>query len=63
MTEKELLYVEDAVAHETNLIKYINYSIENAFDDDIRHFFENELNCHTKIKADLLCLLKECSNE
>lgn len=62
MTEKELLYVEDAVAHETNLIKYINYSIENSF-DDIRNFFECELDCHTKIKDGLLCLLKECSNE
>ena len=63
MTEKELLYVEDAVGHEDNLIKYINYAIETLSSDNCIKFFESELKNHNKIRDNLLSKLEECSNE
>ena len=33
MTQKELLYVEDAVGHETNIIKILQETIKNLQDE------------------------------
>ena len=34
MTQKELLYMEDAIEHETNLISISELSVENLEDKD-----------------------------
>lgn len=63
MTQKELSYVEDAIGHEDNIIKIINYSIENISDEELVSFMEDELEEHESIKNKLIKLLKEKANE
>ncbi len=62
MTEKELLYLEDAISHEQNIIKIINNNINNLENDDLITFMNNELNIHNKRKELLINLLKEKAN-
>ena len=61
MTQKELLYVEDAISHEANIISYLEESVSKVSDYNVQEFFEKELNYHNKIKKDLLNFLKELS--
>ena len=63
MTQKELLYVEDAIGHEENIIKIIKEEINNLDDEEVLNFLEKEINIHSSIKEKLLNLLKEKSNE
>ena len=59
MTQKELLYVEDAISHEANVISYLEEAIEKVNDYNVQEFFEKELVHHNKVKKDLLNFLKE----
>lgn len=63
MTEKELLYVEDAVGHETSIIKILNESLEFLEDDKLITFIEEEVEKHNDLKQGLLNLLEDESNE
>ena len=63
MTQKELLYLEDAIGHEENIISIIRESIKNLEDEDLVSFFEEELDSHEKEKKNLLSMLEACSNE
>ena len=63
MTQKELLYLEDAVGHEQNIISILEESINNLEEDELTDFMQNELNKHNKIKQNLTNLLEEKSNE
>lgn len=63
MTQKELLYVEDAIGHETNIISICEESIKNITNDDLISFLETEIELHTKTKENLINLLEEKSNE
>ena len=63
MTQKELLYLEDAITHEDNLISFLKKQLDSLKDSDLINFFKQEINIHNKIKKDLLSLLKENSNE
>ena len=63
MTEKELLYVEDAVGHETSIIKILNESIEFLEDDKLITFIEEEISKHEDLKQGLLNLLEDEDNE
>ena len=63
MTQKELSYVEDAIVHESNIIKIINEGIKNLEDENLVTFMEVELNTHTSMKEKLMNLLEEKSNE
>ena len=63
MTQKELLYVEDAVEHEKNTIDICNYIIETVDDNDLADFMKKELKKHESIKEKLIAKLEECSNE
>ena len=38
MTQKELLYLEDAYKHEENIIKILGISINNIEDSDLAKF-------------------------
>ena len=63
MTEKELLYVEDAIGHEQNIIGIINESLNNLEDENLINFMEEEKEGHQSTLDNLINKLKEQSNE
>ena len=63
MTQKELLYYEDAIGHEGNVISILKGNMESLEDEDLRKFFESEIEIHQNIKEKLMDLLKEKVNE
>ena len=63
MTEKELLYVEDAIEHEKAIIKICNESINNLSSNDLKDFFNEQIKSHSDMKSKLITLLKEKANE
>ena len=63
MTQKELLYVEDAVGHEDNIIKILTQSIKDLDDDRLITFMEEEKEKHNDLKQALLMLLEDEANE
>lgn len=63
MTQKELLYVEDAIEHERTIIEMINSTVEQLEDEDLADYMNNELLTHQKLESNLLKLLKENTNE
>lgn len=63
MTQKELLYYEDAIGHEGSIIKILNDSIEKIESEELRNFLEGEVNIHTTLKEKLTNILEEKVNE
>ena len=63
MTQKELLYYEDAIGHEENIIKICEESVLYLEDADLISFFQKEIKKHTNTKDKLIKLLKEKSND
>ena len=63
MTQKELLYLEDAIGHEQNIIKICEETIKNLQDQNLITFMETELNNHKNLKDSLINLLEVKSNE
>lgn len=63
MTQKELLYVEDAYNHEKITIDICNDMIDNLEDEDLVSFVESEVKKHTDLLEKLECLLEEKANE
>ena len=59
MTQKELLYVEDAIGHENNIISICNETIGCLSDDKLISFMKNEVKKHINLRDKLLSLLKE----
>lgn len=62
MTQKELLYVEDAVGHETNIIKILQETIKNIQNENLATFLENKLETHVSMKQKLINKLEEEAN-
>ena len=62
MTQKELLYVEDAVGHETNIISICKSTMENLQDENLKNFLEQEINNHKSMKDKLISMLKPMSD-
>ena len=62
MTQKELLYVEDAVGHETNIIKILQETIKNIQDEKLISFLENKLETHVSMKEKLISKLAGIAN-
>lgn len=62
MTEKELLYVEDAVEHEEAIIKICNDFLTKLNDQKLSNFISGEINSHQEMKDKLMNLLKEKVN-
>ncbi len=58
MTQKELLYVEDAVGHEQNVGQIIQESILLLEDKSLQTFLKNELKKHQVIETKLINLLE-----
>ena len=63
MTQKELLYLEDAISHEHILINICNETINNLEDEELISFIEDEINIHETNKNNLMKLLEDIANE
>ncbi|MBR2833407.1 MAG: hypothetical protein IKE75_03130 [Bacilli bacterium] len=63
MTEKELLYVDDAVSHEKSIINILEGSIKSLENEDLVSFMENEKDIHISTLDKLMSTLKEEANE
>lgn len=63
MTQKELLYVEDAVGHESNIINICNEMLNLLEDEYLVSFITKELKKHENTKEDLMNLLEVKCNE
>ena len=63
MTQKELLYVEDAIGHEDVIINNIHDYINCLEESDLVDFMQKELRTHEKIKKELFNLFEEKSYE
>ena len=59
MTQKELLYVEDAICHEKVIINCINNIIDDLDDEDLVDYMNNELETHEEMNKDLMNLLEK----
>ncbi len=58
MTQKELLYLEDAIKHEKNIVDICNESMNMLEDEELVSFMEKELKKHEKMMKDLLDMLE-----
>ena len=63
MTQKELLYVEDAISHEDNMISIVNDITSNMQDKSLISFLKKEVKKHQMLKDKLVSKLKEKSHE
>ena len=63
MTQKELLYVEDAIGHEKALMSICKKTLDDLKDDDLKSFFEKEIKYHKTLEDKLISELEESSNE
>ena len=63
MTQKELLYLDDAINHEENLVSYIEYSISNLKDTKLVEFMKKELKNHEIIISNQIAKLEDESND
>ena len=63
MTEKELLYLEDAVGHEKNIVSICDFTINNLKDKTLISFIEKESSKHTQILNNLVNKLGDKVNE
>ena len=63
MTQKELMYMEDAVKHEKNIINICNESIDLIEDEDLASFLEKEVKKHCVMLKKLTSLLEDKANE
>ena len=62
MTEKELLYVEDAIGHENTIIKVCEETVQYLTDENLISFMKDELTKHENTKQKLLEMLEVKSN-
>ena len=63
MTQKELLYIEDALGHEKNIIKILEETINYLQDNELVAFLKSELKKHTNMQEKLLNLMEDKANE
>ena len=61
MTQKELLYIEDAIEHEGTIISVCEDMIDNLEDENLVSFMEEQLDNHTSIKNNLITILEDKS--
>lgn len=63
MTQKELLYFDDAISHEQSICAYIEYAISNLENSKLIEFMKKELNIHETIENKLLGILEDNIDE
>ena len=63
MTQKELLYIEDAIGHECSMITILEDSINNLEDNRLISFMNKELSKHEDLKQKLMNVMEKKANE
>ena len=63
MTQKELLYMEDATNHEKSIITIINESLNYLEDPSLVSFMKKELKRHQLMEQKLVSKLEDKANE
>ena len=63
MTQKELLYFEDAIGHEANIISICEDTVSKIEDEELVSFMQNEIDIHKSMKEKLISLLEEKAHE
>lgn len=63
MTQKELLYIEDAIGHEKNIMSICEDIVNNLEDEDLISFMKSEIKSHQKMEKKLKDMLEKKSNE
>lgn len=59
MTQKELLYIEDAIEHESTIISICEDMIDNLEDEGLVSFMEEQLEKHVNMKNELIAILED----
>ena len=59
MTQKELLYLEDAISHEQIVNAYLNDMTNTLEDEDLINFVNDEIKKHESLEKKLIKLLEE----
>ena len=62
MTQKELLYFEDAIGHESNMIKVLNETVSNMQDEQLISYLNDEIEKHQTRKNKLMNVLEVKTN-
>ena len=62
MTQKELLYVEDAIGHEGNIIKICEDMINTMEEENLITFMEKQIKKHTNLKNKMINMLEDKIN-
>lgn len=62
MTQKELLYLEDAVGHEDNIICILKESLNYLEDKELMSFLKSELKKHESLRTKLINKLGDEAN-
>ena len=60
MTQKELLYMEDAINHEIATILILESTVNMIEDEELIKFINSEIKKHTNLKDKLYKKLGEC---
>lgn len=63
MTQKELLYLEDAIGHEKIMINKIEEGINLLEDEELKEYMQDELTNHEDMKQAIFELLEGKANE
>ncbi len=62
MTQKELLYLEDAIKHEQNLIQICKNMINNLTNKELIAFMKAQQKTHKTIEKKLLNVMEDIIN-
>lgn len=62
MTQKELLYVEDAIGHEKNMIAICKETMRCLNDEKLKDFLGKEVKKHEDMQKKLLKMLEDKAN-
>ena len=59
MTQKELLYLENAIKHEQNLVEICEETINSLTDEEIISFMKNQQKEHKTLEKKLLKIMED----
>ena len=63
MTQKELLYVEDAIGHEKSIISILDDTESRLEEESLKNFIRKEKKKHESMLNELVSFMEECINE
>ena len=63
MTQKELLYYEDAIGHEKSIVSICQDMSSKLEDESLKSFIDNEITLHESMQNELMNMLEEKANE